>query len=398
MKEKVVQIKLPKPHDGQQKVINSKARFKVLMCGRRWGKSLVSMVIALKDMLAGKHVAYVTPEFNLGKEFFKEFLLLLSPDVIRKNNRTDLYIELITGGSVRFFSGNAIDSFRGRKFHKVIIDEAAFIPDLQSAWNQSIRPTLTDYKGDAIFISTPKGKNFFDALFNRGKNEETDYESFHFTSYDNPHIPAMEIDAAKEELPEAAFNQEYMAVPSEDANNPFGAAYIKQNIIETLSSKHTVVFGIDVAKVRDWTVIVGLDEDGRLSYFDRFRQPWEVTKDKIRSLPSSTMKVMDSTGVGDVILEGLSFDVKNLKGFKFTGESKPKIIMGLIKAVEMGKVKYNQIIADEMMVFEYKTTATGHIQYNAASGYNDDTICALAMAYANMKYFTHLTNWRLYPV
>lgn len=391
-------ITTPGPHPGQQKVIDSKARFKVLMCGRRWGKSLVAMILALEDMVDRKHVAYVTPEFSLGKEFFKEIHQYLPKEVVAASNKSDLYIELITGGSVRFFSGNAIDNFRGRKFHKVIIDEAAFIPDLQSAWDQSIRPTLTDYKGDAIFISTPRGKNFFDALFNKGKNEEKDYEAFHFTSYDNPFIDPYEIDAARESLPEAAFNQEYMAVPAEDANNPFGSKYIKQNVVELLSNKPTVVFGIDVAKVRDWTVIVGLDEDGHLSYFDRFRQPWETTKDKIRNLPAATLKVMDSTGVGDVVLEGLQMDTQNIEGFKFTGESKPKIIHSLIKAVETGKVKYNQVIADEMMVFEYRTTSTGHIQYNAASGYHDDTICALALANFHLKYFERITNWKLWLV
>jgi len=106
--------------------------------------------------------------------------------------------------------------------------------------------------------------------------------------------------------------------------------------------------------------------------------------------------VIDSTGVGDVIFESLSLDVPNIEGFKFTGESKPKIIYELIKDVEKGECKYNQTTADEMHVFEFKYTSTGHIKFEAASGFHDDTIAAIAMANHYRKYFTQITNWKLY--
>jgi len=93
-----------------------------------------------------------------------------------------------------------LDNLRGRKFHFGVIDEASFIPDLENGWLNSIRPTLTDYKGRALFISTPKGKNFFYSLFL--KSGEPDWESFKFTTYDNPYIDKTEIDDARLQLPE----------------------------------------------------------------------------------------------------------------------------------------------------------------------------------------------------
>ena len=394
--EEEINIRLPKPHTAQQKIIDSKARWKVLMCGRRFGKSQIGIIVSITDILNSKQVAIITPEFGLAKDLHKDIVSFIPDRIIKENNKTDLYLELITGGSVKFFSGNSINAIRGRKYHKVIIDEAAFIPDLQSSWEQVIRPTLTDYKGDGIFISTPKGKNYFHALYLKGLNKEEGFESFHYTSYDNPHIDRAEIDDAKRELPSAQFNQEYLAMPLSDANNPFGTDNINKNIITTFSMNPTVVYGIDVAKVNDYTVISGLDEGGSMTYFDRFKLPWESIKLKISQLNADTMKVIDSTGVGDVIFESLSLDVPNIEGFKFTGESKPKIIYELIKDVEKGECKYNQTTADEMHVFEFKYTSTGHIKFEAASGFHDDTIAAIAMANHYRKYFTQITNWKLY--
>ncbi len=391
-----VKIKLPSPHPKQKLVVNSKARFKVLCCGRRFGKSLIALVLSIKDMLFGKKVAYVTPEYGLAKDFFKEFILTIPEQLIKVANKSELYIELVTGGSIKFFSGEAIDNFRGRKFHKVIIDEAAFIPDLENAWTQSIRPTLTDYKGDAIFISTPKGKNYFDALFVKGKNGENGYESFHFSSYDNPYIDPTEIDEARATLPDAVFKQEYLAIPAENGANPFGSEHIKKNILKALSTQPAIVYGIDVAKYNDWTVIVGLDKNGNLCHFERFQAPWEKTKDRIKALPSNIVKVMDTSGVGDVIFEDISKTVQGLVGFKFTTESKPQLMYKLIKAVEVGDIKYNDVIANEMSVFEYKYTSTGHIKFEASAGYHDDTICALALANEKFKKAQNAASFKLY--
>jgi phage FluMu gp28-like protein len=396
MESREVRVVLPQPHKAQLQVLDSKARFKVLMCGRRFGKSLIALVIAITHILNGKKVAYLTPEFSLAKEFYREFLKYLPELIIKSQNKTDLEITLITGGVIKFFSGEAIESFRGRKFHLVILDEAAFISDLESAWNQTIRPTLTDYKGEALFISTPKGKRYFDSLYQKGLRGEDGFESFHFTSYDNPYLDKSEIDSAKASLPEAVFRQEYLAIPQEDAGNPFGTSNIRKNIITELSTEPTQVFGIDVARVNDFSCIVGLDSEGKLSHFERFRQPWEYTMDRIRALPAYTTKVMDATGVGDVLFEQLSLEVPNLISFKFTTESKPRIIYQLIKDVEAGNLKYNQTIADEMGTLEYKYTSTGHIKFEAASGYNDDCVMALALANSQKRYTKKIEGWKLY--
>jgi len=376
-----VNIVLPRPHQGQQQVIDSQARFKVLLCGRRWGKTQVAQIISIKKMLAAEQVAYVTPTFDLAKNFFNEILKVLPASIIRSDNKTDLYIELITGGSIKFFSGESLSRFRGYKFHYVIVDEAAFIPDLKTAWNEAIRPTLSDYQGGGLFISTPRGKEFFYSLWLKGNDSlESEYQSFHFASNTNPYFPREEFEAARKSLPVMVFNQEYLALAGENQNNPFGTDNINKNIIQVYSANATVVYGIDLAKYNDFTVITGMDADGRMTSKERFQLPWGLTQNRIEQLPSGILKVVDATGVGDVTVESLQLTSPNVQAFKFTAESKPKIIYELIKDVEAGNVSYDPGTADEMHTFEYKYNSTGHIQFNAQAGFHDDQIIALALA------------------
>lgn len=391
-----LEIVLPKPHSGQRQVLDSPTRFKVLMCGRRWGKTLIAMVISITKMLKGEKVAYITPEFSLGKDFFREILKYLPQEIILTDNKSELYIELKTGGSLKFFSGEALNSLRGRKFHYIIVDEAAFIPELKEQWDTSIRPTLSDFRGGGLFISTPNGKEYFNSLYIRGKDKlEEEWESFHFSSDNNPYFSKEEFESARRSIPHFRFAQEYLAIPGESSNNPFGTDNINNAIIPHLSSEETIIYGIDVAKYSDYTVIVGLDQNGHMSYFDRFQKPWEYTKNKIKDLPQDTYKVMDSTGVGDVLFEQL-MDVPKLSGFKFTTESKPKIIYELINGVEKGLVKINEDVANEMHTFIYKYSSTGHIKFEAQSGFHDDGIMALAIAYNHLKEVESFKDWKLF--
>lgn len=388
-------LKLNPLTDPQLAIKQAKGRFKIILAGRRFGKSVLCSDLAINEMLNYRRCAYITPQYSLAKVFYTAILQVLPDEIIAEKNKSDLFIKLITGGTLKFFTGERLDAIRGQSFHLVIIDEAAYIPDLKEQWDRAIRPTLTDTLGGAVMVSTPRGKEFFNSLYHKGINKEDGYVSFRYTTYDNKYIKKAEIEEARASLPEAVFNQEYLAIPAENANNPFGTNHIQKNIIKVLSKEPTVTYGIDVAKYNDWTVITGLDNKGYATYFDRFRQPWEVTKNKIRRLPSNIMKVMDSTGVGDVIFEELQLDVPNLQGFKFTTQSKPKLIYELIKDVEKGNVKYNQITADEMSVFEYKYSPSGHIKFEAAAGYHDDCIASLALANKYRKEFKQVNNWKL---
>lgn len=369
-----IQIALNKPHEGQKAVLDSEARFRVLMCGRRWGKSLISRNISITEALAGKITGYVTPTYALAKVFFDDIAKIVSAEIATPN-KSDLTFKFITGGEIRFFTGERLDNFRGLRLHNVIIDEAAYIPHLQDAWNNAIRPTLTDFQGKALFISTPRGKDFFYQLYLRNAN---DWQSFKYTTYDNPYILRSEIDEAKASLPKAAFEQEYLANPAENAANPFGIDFIRQNIT-TLSDKKPVCYGIDLAKSYDYTVCIGIDNDGRVCHFDRWQSDWADTKRRISNL-EKVKKIIDATGVGDPIVEELQRDDYLIEGFKFTSTSKQQLMEGLVTSIQQGAIGYpDGIIVDELSIFEYLYTANG-VKYSAPNGMHDDAVCALALA------------------
>ena len=376
-----MRIEIPELHQNQESVYESKARFRVVMCGRRFGKSELAITEIVINGVHGKQVAYITPTYNLAKAFFDK----LAKAVPFPANRSELTIQFVNGGSVQFFTGERLDNLRGRKFHLVVIDEASFIPDLETGWLNSIRPTLTDYKGRALFLSTPRGKNYFFSLYNKGLNGEPDWQSFKFSTYDNPYIDAYEIDDARRQLPEAVFNQEYMADPAENAANPFGLAFIQQ-CTYPISQTPPAVYGIDLAKSVDFTVIIGLDSTGSVCYFDRFQKDWRQTRTEIKRLPKAPMLV-DSSGVGDPIVEDLMNDGLDATGFKFSNTSKQQIMLGLVSAVQQRKITFPEgPITRELETIEYQFGQYG-VKYAAPQGFHDDCVMALALAY------NHFTNY-----
>ncbi|WP_144034498.1 terminase large subunit domain-containing protein [Sphingobacterium sp. 1.A.5] len=394
MKQRLI---LPNPHKGQLKFLKSKAKRKVLMCGRRWGKSLICKSLAIQGALDKKLIAFVTPTFALGKVFYKELLDTIGSELIEESNQTDLYIKLITGGSIRFFTGEAPDNFRGHKFHLAILDECAYIKSLKNFFFECVNPCLTDFNGDAIFLSTPRGQGEFFQFYNYGLSSELKYknwESFHYSTYDNPHLDRSVIEEAKAELPEMVFAQEYLAIPQANASNPFGN-HIAKNIIPTLSRKKDKAIGIDLASTVDWSVVIGLtDENGvaTMCRLQRWQSDWNDTKMKLKDLPRSVDKIVDSTGVGMPIFDELRLDIPNLYGFKFTKASKPQLIKELILAVEQGKIRYCEEVSNEMLNFEYiYSSESNTIKYQAISGH-DDQVIALALSWHMYNKRTRKSN------
>ena len=366
-------LELPEAHINQTKILESTARFRVVMCGRRFGKSELSQVEIISNALQGRNVAYITPTYKLAKTFFEKLIQC----VPFENNKSDLTIHFPNEGTVEFFTGERLDNLRGRKFHLVVIDEASFISDLQDGWLNSIRPTLTDYQGRALFLSTPRGKNYFYSLYMKGG--QRDWESFKFTTYDNPYILTSEINDAKAQLPNTVFEQEYMANPMENAANPFGAEHINKCTCN-LSLNEPMFYGIDLAKSFDWTVIIGLDSEGKVCYFERFQKDWLQTKETIKQIRKHKHIFIDSTGVGDAIVEDLQKYFNDMTGFKYTSTSKQQLMESLASSIHKKEIGFPEgAIKDELEIFEYLFTSTG-VRYSAPAGFHDDCVNALALA------------------
>lgn len=206
-------------HTAQSEIARSKARFRVVNCGRRFGKTaLATMEMAGKAYTKkDRKICYIAPTYQQARDIaWVELVKVLEPITIKKNE-TNLEIIVMTqdGGKSRLTlrGWESVDTLRGQAFDFIVIDEVASMRNFVEQWNTVLRPTLTDRGGDVLFISTPKGFNHFYDLYNMQNDpiKGKDYKSFHFTSYDNPHIKKEEVDKARDEVGEDQFAQEYLA-------------------------------------------------------------------------------------------------------------------------------------------------------------------------------------------
>jgi hypothetical protein len=201
------------------------------------------------------------------------------------------------------------------------------------------------------------------------------------STYANPFIDPAELDDARADLPELAFSQEYLAEFNDNVANPFGIAFIDQ-CTYPLSNQPAVIYGVDLAKSQDFTVIIGIDAGGQVCHFERFQNDWRMTTEAILRLPGRVPIVIDSTGVGDPIGEDVArHRPSQVELFKFTAPSKQQLMEGLALAIQQRKITFPQgHITEELKNFEFEFTRTG-VKYSAPTGLHDDCVMALALAW-----------------
>ena len=213
----------------QQEVFKDTTRFKVIAAGRRCGKSRLAATTLLIEGLrcpTGSAVLYVSPTMGQSRQIIWDLLLDLGREVIQSSHVNNLDITLINGARIYVRGADRPDTLRGVSLTYAVLDEVADIK--VEAWEQVIRASLSDKKGRAIFIGTPKGRNWFYDLFNLGKDgDDTDWKSWHFTTKDNPMIDPKEIESAKKTLSSFSFKQEYMASFDTAGSDVFKEEWVK---------------------------------------------------------------------------------------------------------------------------------------------------------------------------
>jgi hypothetical protein len=275
-----------------------------------------------------------------------------------------------------------------------VIDECGIVRE--SVWTESIMPALMDFRAPAFLAGTPKGRNWFYRLWLRGTDPlDDEVASFGGPSRENPFIEESEIDRLAAEMPERLYKQEILAQFLDDEGAVFRGV---RKCIGPYSKEATASLGVDLAKHVDFTVIIGLDRDGRMTKFDRFRElDWPLQKSRIIAAAEPGAKVMlDATGVGDPIFDDLVAAGLDVEGFKFTNPSKKQLIDGLSIGIEQRSVGLadEPEMVNELEAFEYDVSASGVVRYGAPGklgknrdkGINektahDDCVMALALAY-----------------
>lgn len=214
-----VSLVLKKLHPAQRFIFDNAKRFNHLRCGRRWGKTTLIEELCLPAVEKWP-VGIWYPTHKDMSEVWKDMKKRYQA-LITDKNETLKQITLLGGGLIDFWSMEDPESGQGRKYKRAILDESAKAPKLYTAWENTIRPTLTDYIGDAFILSRPKGKNnpFFQIQEKHTKFDN--WAFFHFTTYDNPFIDKNEIEEAKTQLDDLNFRQEYLAEYVDANDRPF---------------------------------------------------------------------------------------------------------------------------------------------------------------------------------
>jgi hypothetical protein len=382
-------ISLPRPHVAQRQVIAEARRFNVVNCGRRWGKSTLGIDRAIGPMMDAQPVGWFSPTYKMLSDVWRIAKRILKP-ITRHVSEQDKRIELITGGVIEFWSLDTPDVARGRKYARIIIDEAAMIRHLEEAWNEVIRPTLTDLEGDGWFLSTPKGRNYYHTLYQRGQQPDGEWMSWSMPTSSNPYINADEIESAKNELPERSFMQEYLAVFIEDGSGVFRRVLEAATATpqESAIAGHQYVFGVDWGKSQDWTVISVIDTTLREQvYQDRFNQiDYQVQLGRLMSVRdrfNPTVIVPESNSIGVPLIEQLQRAGVHLQPFQTTNASKAVAIDALSLAFERQDLAIlnDPILIGELQAYEAERLPSGMLRYNAPPGQHDDTVMALALAW-----------------
>lgn len=361
--------------------------------GRRWGKTILGGVIGIASAAQGAKVAWIVPVYKNGRPLWRWARQVLGDLVASgrvRRNESDRTFEFESGGFLGIYSTDNEDSIRGESFHVVILDEAAKIAE--TAWTDAILPTLADFGGHAILISTPRGQNWFATEWKKGNDPyEQDVASFQAPSSDNPN-PRIKLAAlkARDRVPERTYRQEWLAEFVDDAGGVFKGVRgcIRGQLEHGPAHPATrYVMGVDLAKYNDYTVCVVIDEVARqVVDFQRWNlSDWPVQKARIAALAekwNDALVWMDTTGLGDPIFDDLSRAGMRINSYKFSATSKRELLEKLMLLIEQQNIYYPEIsvLINELSSYEYERLPSGGLRMNAPSGMHDDTVIALGLA------------------
>lgn len=395
-RKETLKFPLPSLYDAQRRIKAEARRFNVLDIGRRAGKTYLGTHLALEYAGKGHPVGWFAPNYKYLLEVWQSLAFELR-EFATKINATERRIELINGGVIECWTLDGTDDpGRSRKYKLAIIDEAAIASNLKAAWEEAIRATLTDLIGDAWFLSTPQGLNFFYDLFKRGQDSEAfpDWKSWQMPSSVNPFLPPTEIEAARNDLPMAVFKQEYLAefIQSDGAVFRNVDACLTAPMTTASAHKdHYLVAGVDWGRSHDFTAISVVCCHCRAEVLlDRFNQiGWDFQRQRLLSIIEGwgvTHTIAESNAIGSPNIEALRQIMglnQQLQGFEMTFKSKAPLIQSIALCFERATLRWlpDPVGRHELIAYEAKITEAGFTKYGSPEGGWDDTVIARALAW-----------------
>ena len=378
-------------YEAQRRAICDPARIVVIEAATKVGKTVGCMMwllrLAWNDEKANGAYWWVAPVYQQSRIAYdrvKNWLRQADPQkIIWSSHDTEMWIELPSKCRAWFKSGDKPDNLYGEDVRGAVIDEATRCKE--QVWH-AVRSTVTATRAPIRVIGNVRGRrNWVYAMAQRADGGEVAYHKL--TAYDAVAaglIDAAEVESAKRDLPDPVFRELYLAEAADDGGNPFGVDAIAR-CIAPMSGEPVACYGVDLAKSQDWTVVVGLDRDCRVCVLERWQSDWGQTLERLKRTIGDTPALIDSTGVGDPIVEELQRALPCVTAFKFTSQSKQQIMEGLSARMQQGGIQLpDGWLRAECESFEFEYSRTG-VRYSAPAGQHDDGVCALALAVRHLS-------------
>jgi len=370
-------------HPGQKDVFCSPARFKVLAAGRRWGKTRLGIAWAFAGAWCAKRVWWIAPNYPIGAIAWRE-MRARAPKLGAAILEAEKLLRFPGGGYIQLKSADNPPSLRGEGLDRVVLDEAAFMAE--AAWDESLRPALTDRKGDALFGSTPNGHNWFYRLH---ATSDEGWQSWQHPTTDNPVIDPAEVALARANLPARVYLQEYEAQFIDQA----GAVFRNVQRQATAAHQdgpvkgHQYVFGIDWARSNDFTAVIVFDiSDNAAIGLDSWTGlAYNTQLDRVKALAERFQPVAlvsETNNMGDVLSEQLLSSGLPIVPFTSTNATKSVLVDSLALALERQAVTFlpDPALISELESYQAVRLPSGLTRYTAPEGMNDDRAMALMLA------------------
>lgn len=389
-------IQLPiRNYPKQQEIFNATAPFVMIQKGRRAGFTKGAANNTIKQFLAGKKKKGLwvdTVNNNIEKyveRFFVPALRKLPPNAWKWQSQQKVL--KIAGSYMDFRSVQTPENIEGFGYDYMILNESGIILKDPYLWANAILPMTWDSDCQVFIGGTPKGGGgVFEELVNRGKDpEQTRYQSFYLTGFDNPYVPDWKLKEDMKKLPERVIRQEIYGEFLEDTGIVFtGVKDVAILHPREAEAEHIYVMGVDPARHEDFTVITVYDRaTNEQVYQMRFNKiEWPFIRSKIKEVSykyNRALVYLDATGVGDPTYDDLIREGVPVEPIKFTATLKKQLIEKLANWIELKNIRMLQLeeTLAEFRAFTYDISEkTDRVYYGAPPGFHDDIVMAHALA------------------
>lgn len=377
-------------HRGQALVRDDPARFKVVACGRRWGKTELGKMALLETAIKGRKRAWwLAPTVLMASQVWRDLKATVRQLPGIAISESERRIDIGGEGMIAVRSAHHPDNLRGEGLDLAVLDEAAYMtPDL---WPEILRPMLTTTRGGALFLSTPFGRNWFWDKYRLGLDDEApEWMSFHFTTANNPMIARDELASIRRQTTEHIWRTEYLAEFSDESGQVFRGirAAVIPGRVEAPEAGHDYVAGVDWGRHHDYTVIAVIDATARrLVALDRFNNiGWRLQRGRLKTIAAhwrTRLIWAEANSIGAPNIEALQEDGLPMRSFLTTSRSKSPLIEALALAIERGLLGLldEPALLSELASFSLERLPGGGYRYGAPPGAHDDTVIATALAW-----------------